>query len=79
MARIISGDFVEGESATGENPAFKCDFLYHVIMLCCGLLCCGGKNFVEGLSETIKARRMRERKEEGHSSGERIKERMRGE
>jgi hypothetical protein len=39
---------------------------------------CGGKISVEGLSETIKAARMRERKEEWHSSGERIKERMRG-
>jgi hypothetical protein len=42
------------------------------------VFCCGGKNLVEGLSETIKAAGMRERKEEWHYSGERIKERMRG-
>jgi len=39
----------------------------------------GGEINAEGLSETIKAAGMRERKKEGHYSGKRIKKRMRGE
>jgi hypothetical protein len=38
-----------------------------------------GKILWRELSETIKARGMREIKKEGHYSGERIKERIRGE
>jgi hypothetical protein len=58
---VRRGYFVEGESS--KNPASgEGYFLYHVIMLCCGLWCCGGKNLVEGLSVTIKAAGMRERK-----------------
>ena len=56
---------------------FLCCILLSLVFGWFGLMFCGGENRRGRLSETITPHRMRERKEEWHSSGERIKTRIR--
>jgi hypothetical protein len=53
------------------------EFIHVIFVLYCGLVLFWREKWRGRLSETIKAHRMRERKEEGHYSGKRIKTRLR--